>query len=166
MRWPRDLNLANLVLLMGIALLLGGMVNTWWGEGGATYPPPSAKGAEAPMAPISLRDQQPLSAFEVVAARNLFSQERKDSTPVVAKVQDSLEGSNLLGTMLIGNTKVAIIGENPRKRGKVKPEIEAVYLGAEWRGFKLLEISNDSVTLAGKEGRKTLTFPESGVLED
>lgn len=165
MRWRRGPNLVNLLLLMGIVLLLGGIVNTWWGGDGTPPPPRSIKRAEVPTAPI-LRDQQPLSAFTVVAGKNLFAQDRKESLPDTAKVEDNLEGSYLLGTMLIGNVKAAIIGENPRKRSKAKPEIEAVYLGAEWHGFKLLEISNDSVTLADKDGRKTLKFPESGILEN
>ena len=120
---------------------------------------PSAKGPQVPTAPI-LRDQQPLSAFKMVAAKNLFSQDRSDPTADVAKVQDSLEGRQLLGTMIIGDTKAAIIGGKPRGRGKGTPEVEAVYLGEEWNGFKVLEISNDSVTFPGKDGRKTLKFPE------
>ena len=120
---------------------------------------PAAKGPEMPTAPI-LRDQQPLSAFKTVAAKNLFSQDRSDPTVGVAKVQDSLEGRQLLGTMIIGETKAAIIGGKPLGGGKGKSEVEAVYLGEEWNGFKVLEISNDSVTFHNKDGRKTLKFPE------
>ena len=112
-----------------------------------------------PTAPI-LRDQQPLSAFKTVAAKNLFSQARSDPTVGVAKVQDSLEGRQLLGTMVIGETRAAIIGGKPAGGAKGAAEVEAVYLGGEWNGFKVLEISNDSVTFHGKDGRKTLKFPE------
>ena len=112
-----------------------------------------------PKAPL-LRDQQPLSAFRLVAAKNLFSQYRQDSTVEVAKVQDSLEGHQLLGTMTIGDTKAAIIGGKAPGSGKGAPEVEAVYLGEEWQGFKVLEILNDSVTFHGKDGQKTLKFPE------
>lgn len=120
---------------------------------------PAAKGPEMPTAPI-LRDQQPLSAFKTVASKNLFSQDRSDPTVGVAKVEDSLEGFQLLGTMVIGETKAAIIGGKPSGSGKGKSEIEAVYLGEEWNGFKVLEIANDSVTFHGKDGRRTLKFPE------
>jgi hypothetical protein len=112
-----------------------------------------------PTAPI-LRDQQPLSAFKTVAAKSLFSQARSEPTVGVAKVQDSLEGRQLLGTMVIGATKAAIIGGKPLGSGKGVAEVEAVYVGEEWNGFKVLEISNDSVTFHGKDGRKTLKFPE------
>jgi len=120
---------------------------------------PADKGPEMPTAPI-LRDQQPLSAFKTVAAKNLFSQARSEPTAGVAKVQDSLEGRQLLGTMIIGETKAAIIGGQPQGSGKGKSEVEAVYLGEEWNGFKVLEIFNDSVTFHSKDGRKTLKFPE------
>ena len=120
---------------------------------------PADKGPEMPTAPI-LRDQQPLSAFKTVAAKNLFSQARSEPTAGVAKVQDSLEGRQLLGTMVIGETKAAIIGGKPQGSGQGKSEIEAVYLGEEWNGFKVLEIANDSVTFQNKDGRKTLKFPE------
>ena len=71
----------------------------WWDM---PFQGPAAKGPEMPTAPI-LRDQQPLSAFETVAAKNLFSQDRSNPTAGVAKVQDSLEGRQLLGTMIIGD---------------------------------------------------------------
>ena len=159
MNWRRELKPMNLLLLAGIAFLLVAIIHVWWPGGGAPSPSPSAKGPEVPTAPI-LRDQQPLSAFKPVAAKNLFSQDRRDLPAEIAKVQDSLEGRTLLGTMTIGNTKAAIIGGKSPGHGKGTPEVEAVYLGEEWQGLKVLEISNDSVTFLGKEGRKTLKFPE------
>ncbi len=77
-----------------------------------------------------------------------------------ANVEDSLEGRQLLGTMAIGETKAAIIGPASSGRGKGTSEVEVVYLGEEWHGFKILEISNDSVTFSGKDGKRTLKFPE------
>ena len=159
MSWRRELKPVNLLLLAGIAFLLVAIIHIWWGGGDMPFQGPAAKGPEMPTAPI-LRDQQPLSAFKTVAAKNLFSQDRSDPTAGVAKVQDSLEGRQLLGTMVIGETKAAIIGGKPQGSGKGTPEVEAVYLGEEWNGFKVLEISNDSVTFLGKDGRKTLKFPE------
>jgi hypothetical protein len=139
--------------------LLVAIIQIWWPGGGVPFSSPAAKGPEVPTAPV-LRDQQPLSAFGMVAAKNLFSQDRKGFTADVAKVQDSLEGRQLLGTMTIGNTKAAIIGGKSTGRGKGTSEVEAIYLGEEWNGFKVLEILNDSVTFDGKDGRKTLKFPE------
>ena len=159
MSWRRELKPVNLLLLAGIAFLLVAIIRIWWGGGDMPFQGPAAKGPEMPTAPI-LRDQQPLSAFETVAAKNLFSQDRSGPTAGVAKVQDSLEGRQLLGTMLIGETRAAIIGGKPAGGGKGTAEVEAVYLGEEWNGFKVLEISNDSVTFHGKDGRKTLKFPE------
>jgi hypothetical protein len=157
--WRRELKPINLLLLAGIAFLLVAIIRIWWGGGDIPFQGPAAKGPEMPTAPI-LRDQQPLTAFNPVSAKNLFSQDRSTATASVAKVEDSLEGHQLLGTLLIGDTKAAIIGGKAAGRGKGTSEIEAVYLGEEWNGFKVLEISNDSVTFHNKDGRKTLKFPE------
>ena len=159
MSWRRELKPINLLLLAGIVFLLVATIRIWWVGGDHLFQGPAAKGPEMPTAPI-LRDQQPLSAFGTVAAKNLFSQTRSDPSTGVVKVQDSLEGRQLLGTMVIGETRAAIIGGKLPGSGKGKSEIEAVYLGEEWNGFKVLEISNDSVTFHNKDGQKTLKFPE------
>ena len=158
MSWRRELKPVNILLLAGIAFLLVAIIRIWWGGGDMPFQGPAAKGPEMPRAPV-LRDQQPLSAFRNVAAKSLFSKTRSEPTVAVAKVQDSLEGRQLLGTMVIGATRVAIIGgKAPGAKGAA--EVEAVYVGEEWNGFKVLEISNDSVTFHGKDGQKTLKFPE------
>lgn len=159
MSWRRELKPINFLLLAGVAFLLVATIRIWWGEGDTPFRGPAAKGPEMPTAPI-LRDQQPLSAFSAVVAKNLFSQDRSSSTASIAKVQDSLEGRHLLGTMVIGETRVAIIGGKQTGGGKGAGDVEAIYLGEEWNGLKLLEIFNDSVTFHGKDGRKTLKFPE------
>jgi hypothetical protein len=150
--------LPNLALLIGIALVLLGIANIWWGAGGTPSRFRAAKGPQVPMAPI-LRDQQPLSAFAVVAAKNLFSQDRSGPALGLAKGQNSLEGRQLLGTMIIGDTRVAIIGDKLKARGQGR-EVDVVYLGEEWGGFKIIEISRNSVVFQGKDGRKILNFPE------
>jgi hypothetical protein len=157
--WQREIKPLNLLILAGIVYLLVAIIRIWGAGGGMPSQSPAAKGPEMPAAPI-LRDQQPLSAFKIVAAKNLFSQDRSDPSVDVAKVQDSLEGRELLGTMIIGDTKAAIIGGKASGHGKGTPEIEAVYLGEEWNGFKVVEISSDSVTFTSKDGRRTLKFPE------
>jgi hypothetical protein len=156
--WRRELKPINLLLLAGIAFLLAVIIRIWWAGGEMPFQGPAAKGPELPSAPI-LRDQQPMSAFSTVVAKNLFSKDRSSTTASVAKVQDSLEGRQLLGTMVIGETKAAIIG-GKAPGGKGAPEVEAIYVGEEWNGFKVIEISDNSVTFHGKDGRKTLKFPE------
>jgi hypothetical protein len=158
LRWRRELKPVNLLLLAGIALLLVAIVRIWGGGGDVPFRSPAAQGPEVPKAPV-LRDQQPLTAFKSVVAQNLFSQDRNAPAGEVAKVQDSLEGRQLLGTMTIGATRAAIIG-GKASGGKAATEVEAVYLGEEWHGLKVLEISHDSVTFTGKDGPKTLKFPE------
>jgi hypothetical protein len=159
LRWRRELNPVNLLLLAGIALLLVGTIRIWWIGGGLPSHFAAGKGPELPLAPM-LRDQQPQPAFEMVIAKNLFSPDRNAPAPKAAKVENSLEGSHLLGTMIIGVTRAAIIESKTRERGRTVPEVEVVYLGDEWSGYKVVEISNESVTFQGKDGRKTLSFPE------
>jgi hypothetical protein len=159
LRWRRELNPLNLLLLAGIAFLLVAIIHIWWDGESMAFRSPSAKGPEVPMAPI-LRDQQPLSAFGTVSAKNLFSQDRSGPALGPGKVQNSLEGHHLLGTMIIGDTRAALIGVKTPVRAKGKQEVDVIYLGEEWGGYKLVEISNDSVVFQGKEGRKTLNFPE------
>ena len=149
----------NLLLLAGIALLLVAIVRIWGGGGEVPFRSAAAQGPEVPKAPV-LRDQQPLSAFQSVVAQNLFTPDRNAPGTEVAKVQDSLEGRQLLGTLSIGATRAAIIGGKAPGRGQAAPEVEAVYLGEEWHGLKVLEISQDSVTFTGKDGPKTLKFPD------
>jgi hypothetical protein len=157
--WRRELSPVNLLLLAGSVFLLVAIIHIWWDEGAVPSQNQSAKGITVPTAPI-IRDQQPLTAFKVVAMKNLFSQDRSEPAADLAKVQNSLEGFELLGVMILGDTKAAIIGGKPKGRGTGPMEAEAIYLGEDWRGLKLLEISNESVTFSGKDGRKTLKFPE------
>jgi hypothetical protein len=160
--WQREIKPLNLLILAGIAYLLVAIIRIWGAGGGMPSESPAAKGPEMPTAPI-LRDQQPLSAFKIVVAKNLFSEDRSDTKVDLAKVQNDLEGRELLGTMIIGDMKAAIIGGKPSGSGKGLPEIEALYLGEEWNGFKVVAISTDSVTFSGRDGQKTLKFPESGI---
>jgi hypothetical protein len=157
LRWRRELKPVNLLLLVGVVFLLTAIVRIWGGAGGVPFQSSAAPGPEVPKAPI-LRDQQPLTAFQSVVAQNLFSPDRNAPATQVANIQDNLEGRQLLGTLVIGATRAAIIGG--KAGGKGAPEVEAVYLGEEWHGLKVLDISHDSVTFTGKDGRKTLTFPE------
>jgi hypothetical protein len=159
LRWRRELSLPNIALLIGIALLLLAFGNTWWGGASAPSRPRSAKGPEVPSAPI-LRDQQPLGSFAVVAAKNLFSQDRTGPSLGPTKGQNNLEGRQLLGIMIIGDTRAALIGGKTGPRAKGETDVEVVYLGEEWGGFKVVEISNDAIIFQGKDGRRTLNFPE------
>jgi hypothetical protein len=76
LNWRRGFNLWHILLLVVNCLLLLAIIYIWWGEDGAQAPARPGKGPEVPKAPL-LRDQQPLSAFRVVAAKDLFSQDRK-----------------------------------------------------------------------------------------
>jgi hypothetical protein len=157
--WRHKLNIWNILLAAGTCLLLMGLYTTWWGAGQATSLSRPAKGPQMPKAPI-LRDQQPLSAFKVVLDKNLFSPDRIGPAQNQAKNQNILKGYQLLGTIVIGDTRAALIGAKTPPRGSKEAAVDVVYLGDEWHGFKIEEISSDSVVFHGKDGRKALTFPE------
>jgi len=160
--WRRGYNLWHIILLVVNCLLLLAIAHIWWGENGAPVASRPGKGPELPKAPL-LRDQQPISAFQVVAAKDLFSQDRNaPTTDQPAKVEATLEGRQLLGIMIIGDERVALISSKPgpATRGRQEAQIDVVHQGEEWEGFKILEISSESVILEGKDGKKTLNFPE------
>ncbi len=155
----RERNLLNLGLLLGIALLVLGIVNIWWSGESDISGTPAAKGPEVPLAPI-LRDQEPLASFGVVSARNLFSPDRKGPALGQANNQNSLDGCQLLGTIVIGHTRAALIGGKTTSPGQGGPAVDVVYVGQEWGGYKVVEVLNDAVIFQGKDGRRTLNFPE------
>jgi hypothetical protein len=150
----------QLLLLAGSGLLLVGIFQVWFGNDLAPGASPSRKGPEVPKV-TPLRDQRPLEAFVVVSSKNLFSQDRAGPNPTApaAKIQESLEGRTLQGTIIIGEEKAALISEKAG-RGRQQPQVQVVRQGEEWEGFKVVEISNEAVVFLGKEGRKTLNFPE------
>lgn len=159
MNWRRALNFWHILLILLNCLLLVAVVQVWFGGGDGPALSRSAKGPEMPKAPL-LRDTQPLSAFRVVSAKNLFSQDRTgpDETPTAK--QESLEGRKLLGTILIGDDKAAMITGPAAPRGRAEAPVEVVRVGENLGGFKVVEISSQGVVFEGKDGKKTLNFPE------
>jgi hypothetical protein len=162
--WRRGFNLWHILLLVVNCLLLLAIVNIWVGETGAPAPSRPGKGPELPKTP-RLRDRQPLGAFQVVAARDLFSQDRK--APKIeeksGKAVASLEGKELMGTMIIGTDRVALISSKTKKSGaagRAGSQVDVVRQGDDLDGFKVMEISNEAVVLQGKDGKQTLNFPD------
>jgi hypothetical protein len=156
----------TLLLLAANGLLLVGIIQVWWGEGSVPAPAGTRTALEVPQTPI-LRDQQPLNAFRVIAAKNLFSQDRTGPDPgePSAKGNASLEGRRLLGIIIIGEEKAAMIGGpggsgGPARPPGRQPQVEVVRLGEQWGGFQVVEISTEAVVFQGKDGKKTLNFPE------
>jgi hypothetical protein len=162
--WRRGFNLWHILLLVVNCLLLLAIVNIWVGETGPSAPSRPGKGPELPKTP-RLRDQQPLGAFQVVAARDLFSQDRKalKIEEKSGKAVASLEGKELMGTMIIGTDRVALISSKTKKSGvagRAGSQVDVVRPGDDLDGFKVMEISNEAVVLQGKDGKQTLNFPD------
>jgi hypothetical protein len=155
--WGRGL-LWYLLLVGANVLLLWGILSVWWGEGKQPDSAKSRPGLELPRAP-PLRDSQPLTAFQVVSGKNLFSQERTGPEgSSTKKAQGSLESGTLLGVVIVGDERAALIGQIAPQGGP--REVQAVRIGEVWGGMKVLEIATDSVIFQGKDGTKTMGFPE------
>jgi hypothetical protein len=68
-----------------------------------------------------------------------------------------------MGTMIIGSERVALISGKPtpvRGMPATQVQVDVVHQGEDYEGFKVLEISSEAVILQGKDGKKTLNFPE------
>jgi hypothetical protein len=158
--WRRGFKLWHIILVAVNCLLLLAIVHIWWGGGGAPVAARPSKGPELPKAPM-LRDQQPLSAFRVVAAKDLFSQDRNGPEEQPAKAQATLEGRQLTGIMVIGSERVALISTKSKSgSGQQEAQVDVVRQGEDYEGFKVVEITSEAVVLQGKEGKKTINFPE------
>jgi hypothetical protein len=153
------LTLWNALLVAGACLLLLGLYSTWWGVDKGNVPAHAVKGPQVPTAP-RLRDQQPMAAFMVVSQKNLFSQDRRGPDQKQGNNRNYLEGHQLLGVIIVGETRAALIGSKTLPHGRKAADIEVVYAGDQWNGLKVKKITNESVIFLGKDGPKTLTFPE------
>ncbi|MBW1917297.1 MAG: hypothetical protein JRI57_04640 [Deltaproteobacteria bacterium] len=147
----------DILLLVANALLLGAIIGVWSGETTLPVKANAKAGVAVPQVPV-LADKQPLSAFQIVQTKDLFSPQRMafHLCPDPSKGQATLEGGKLQGIIIIGQEKAAIIS-SPDSRGR--PQVQVVRQGEEWRGFKVVEICTEAVLFQGKGISKTLTFP-------
>ncbi|MBM4286060.1 MAG: hypothetical protein FJ128_12585 [Deltaproteobacteria bacterium] len=148
----------NLLLLLVCFLLTAGLVKLWWGqeqEGGSVKGP---QPLEWPQAPV-LRDREPLDAFRLVIQKNLFSPDRTgEEAHKPTKGQTSLEGSKLLGIIIIGVEKAALVAEPAGRPGR--KAVQVLRQGETWGNYQVVDITGEGLVLEGKEGRKTLDFPQ------
>ncbi|MFI5331815.1 MAG: hypothetical protein ACHQ2F_12410 [Desulfobaccales bacterium] len=160
MIWRRGFKLWHIILVAVNCLLLLAIVNIWWGGTAGPVAARPGKGPELPQTPM-LRDQQPLSAFRVVAVKDLFSQDRAGPGEQPATAQATLEGRQLMGIMVIGSERFALISNKTKSAPKQQEaQVDVVRQGEDYEGFKVVEITSEAVVLQDKEGKKTLNFPE------
>jgi hypothetical protein len=147
--WLGGLVLANLLVLAGIA-------QVWFGQREARRGARARDQLALPQAK-PLRSKEALDSFNVVVAKDLFSQDRSGAEMSAgAGKGQGLEDGLLLGTIIVGDEKAVLIGQTGAK-GKQK--IQVLRQGEQWRGFRLVEIAKDEVIFQGKEGKRSLTFP-------
>lgn len=154
MGWKNFLFLGGLLLLNLIMLVAVGQV--WFG---GEEVPGGAKGRGQLALPKvqPLRTQESQEGFQVVVAKDLFNPQRQGVTGATGPALTSLEDGQLIGTIIIGAERAALIAQGP----KGKQKIQVVREGEQWRGAQLVEITKDEVVFEGKEGRRTLAFPRT-----
>lgn len=148
-----------LILIVLNFLAFGGIIHVWWGQEKSADPRQSPKLTETPVSPI-VRNQQGLENFRIVSAKNLFSPDRTGPNQAAAAPlkQGNLEGKLLLGTIIIGSHRIALIGGGSPKNPQ--GNVESVRQGEELDGFQVVEIKRDAVIFKGRDGLATLHFPE------
>lgn len=141
----------RLVPLALSAVLLLAIVNVWWGGETALTESPADKGLKIPKPP-GTGAKSPLSAYQVVVQQNLFDPSRQGEE-AAGKTPASLEAGKLLGTIIIGPEKAALItGSSPRPSS----EIHVIRPGERWGSLDILEINDGIVEIRDKEGKKVL----------
>lgn len=149
--WQIVLVALNLLVFLGI-------IEVWWGDRGMPPPSPSQK-TEGQLVDIPRRDSQPQAAFQVVAAKNLFSVHRRATVKTGnEQAQRSDFDKNILqGIIVIGRQRAALVTS---KAASPKHKIDIVRPGETWNGYKVLEIGPEMVIFQAPEGQKTMVFPE------
>ncbi len=146
----------NFLLLAGLLLLnlllVAAVGRVWFGGEEA---PQEARGRVALPQVQPLKTREPQERFQVVVAKDLFSPERQGGAAAGPVRLAGTEDFQLLGTLIVGADRAALIAQGPKGRQK----IQVVREGEQWQGVRLVEISKDAVVLEGKDGRRTLGFP-------
>lgn len=150
----------RLVPLAVIALLLLGIVNLWWGREPVETKSQSKDILNIPKIPATVA-RSPLSAYQVVIQKDLFSPSRQgEEGAAQGQAQANLNGGKLLGTIIIGPVKAALIAESPPTPSS---KTHVIRPGERWGSFDIVEISDGLVVIKGKEGNKTMQlFEKSG----
>lgn len=159
MRWRK---LIWPLVLLGINLLLiSQVVQLWWTAmenlepaGGRRPPPP-------PLA-IPQVESQPVTAFQVVSSRNLFSTSRREAAKPAPAAKEGGAGEQalLLGTIIIGQERVALVAA--KDKGNVpRGPVEVLRVGESWQGYRIQEIKAEGLVLEREGQTRTLSFPET-----
>ena len=149
--WQIVLVALNLLVFLGI-------IQVWWDDRGTPPPGPSQK-TESKLVDLPRRDSQPQTAYQGVAAKNLFSVHRRATvkTGNEPTQKNDFDKNILQGIIVVGRERAALVTS---KDASPRNKIEIVRPGEIWNGYKVLEIGPDMVIFQAKEGQKTMVFPE------
>lgn len=156
--WRRNLLWILLLVSLNLLMILQ-IAQIWW---------PAMKRMEATTRPapppptaVSLPEVQPLSAYKSIVEKNLFSSLRQETgkPAVAAKAGEPQVKMTLVGTIIIGSQRAALISTESPGKGK-GGTVEILRPGETWQDYQVLEVKASEVTLT-QDGKKiTLGFPE------
>jgi hypothetical protein len=149
--WQVILAALNLLVFLGI-------IQVWWSDSGLPKSGPSQK-TEVAQLDLPRRDSQPKTTYQIVAAKNLFSAQRRSTvkTETAPLQNDDFDKNILQGIIVVGPGRMAIVTS---KDAQASSKVEIIRPGETWRGYKVLEIGPETVTFQSKDGIKTMIFPE------
>ena len=150
--WQIVLVALNLLVFLGI-------IQVWWDDSGTPPPGPSQK-TESTLVDLPRRDSQPQTAYQVVAAKNLFSVHRRATvkTGNEPTQKNDFDKNILQGIIVVGRERAALV---IFQRCFPRNKVEIVRPGETWNGYKVLEIGPDIVTFQAKEGAENHGFPRA-----
>lgn len=157
------LNLLWQIIMVVVNLLIFfGILQIWWGDTSSPLPN-RLKKVDEKLTGLPCRDSQPLSSYEIVAKKNLFSAHRNAVSKGFGQDQNTDLDKNILrGIVVVGQGRVALVSSRDPQPGN---PVEIIRPGDIWHGYKVLEIGPDRVIFESKEGKKIMNFPESKAKE-
>ena len=146
-----------IIVLAVLALALAALLAAEFLLGGPPAVPASVKRtapADAKLLP-PLAAVAPEQAYPETAARPLFTPTRRPAPEAVAVAQPTFQKGQfvLLGVIIVGNTRTAMLRE------KANGRLHRVEVGREVNGIRVSQVDRDTVTLA--QGTETETLPLS-----
>ncbi len=124
--WQVILAALNLLVFIGI-------IQVWWSDSGIPKQGPSQK-TEITQLDLPRRDSQPKSTYQIVAAKNLFSVQRRSTvkTETEQPQKNDFDKNILQGIIVVGQGRVAIVtSKETQPTGKV----EIIRPGETWHGY-------------------------------
>ncbi len=147
----RQMAMINVVLLVA-AVVLAAKLRGDWRRANQRYAALAAAGQPSPATPAPKAANAAGGAdVETIARRNLFSPDRNSDLPKEAGQRKAPPEPIVIGTLNVGNGKIALMAEASAAIGTVSRQVRE---GETFGGYRVVSIGDSVVTLEF-EGRQT-----------